>query len=53
MEIDRFKVERSSKREDVCCAIALLLACIASFLLAQLIATGALFAFRAFSQLMR
>jgi hypothetical protein len=46
------KVEAPSKREGAFCAIALALACVATFLLAQAIASGALFAFNAFARLL-
>lgn len=45
------KVEAPSKHEGVFCALAVALACVATFLAAQLIASGAILAFNAFSRL--
>jgi hypothetical protein len=46
------KAEAPSKREDAVCAVTLVLACVATFLLAQAIASGALMAFEAFGRLL-
>lgn len=46
------KVEAPSKRDDAFCAITLVLVCVATFLAAQAIASGALFAYTALSRLL-
>ncbi len=46
------KVDAPSKRDDAFCVIALALACVGTYLGAQLIASGALMAFDAFSRML-